>query len=73
MTNLPVSVKFLDSAASSAAKARGVEPIWSTADPLDVATALKCINAFQIRVNVETLEELDDESNAKEGANKFLI
>lgn len=65
MTNLPVSVKFLDSAASSAAKARGVEPIWSTADPLDVATALKCINAFQIRVNVETLEELDDESNAK--------
>ncbi|MBA5637396.1 DEAD/DEAH box helicase [Duganella sp. LX20W] len=65
MSNLPVSVKFLDSAASSAAKARGVEPIWPTEDPLDVATALKCINAFQVRVNIEALEALDDESSAQ--------
>lgn len=65
MSNLPVSVRFLDSAASSAAKARGVEPVLPTADPLDVATALKCISAFQVRVNVEALEALDDESNAQ--------
>lgn len=36
-----------------------------TADPLDVATALKCISAFQVRVHVEALEALDDESNAR--------
>ncbi|SDE54198.1 helicase [Massilia sp. PDC64] len=65
MSNLPVSVKFLDSAASSAAKARGVEPALPTEDPLDVATALKCINAFQVRVNIKALEALDDERNAQ--------
>jgi helicase len=65
MSELPVSVRFLDSAASSAAKARGVRPTLPTEDPLDVATALKCISAFQVRVNVEALEALDDESNAQ--------
>ncbi|AKU23505.1 DEAD/DEAH box helicase [Massilia sp. NR 4-1] len=65
MINIPDSVRFLDSAASSAAKARGVEPMWPTADPLDVATALKCISAFQVRMNVEALEALDDESHAQ--------
>jgi len=65
VSDLPVSVRFLDSAASSAAKARGVEPAFPTADPLDVATALKCISAFQVRVDVEALEALDDESKAR--------
>ncbi|MBH3536143.1 DEAD/DEAH box helicase [Pseudomonas aeruginosa] len=65
MSELPESVRFLDSAASSAAKARGVEPTFPTEDPVDVATALKCINAFQIRVDEETLEALDDESKAR--------
>lgn len=64
MRDLPASVRFLDSAASSAAKARGVEPVWPTADPLDVATALKCINTFQVHVNVDALEALDDENKA---------
>ncbi|MBN0616888.1 hypothetical protein JTM18_33865, partial [Pseudomonas aeruginosa] len=62
MNGLPDSVRFLESAASSAAKARGVEPVLPTADPFDVATALKCISAFQVRVGVEVLEALDDES-----------
>ncbi|MFQ2740883.1 DEAD/DEAH box helicase [Aeromonas caviae] len=65
MRDLPTSVRFLDSAASSAAKARGIEPVWPTAAPLDVATALKCINAFQVHVNIEALESLDDENNAR--------
>lgn len=39
--------------------------MWPTADPLDVATALKCISAFQVRVNVEALEALDDEGKAQ--------
>lgn len=39
--------------------------MWPTADPLDVATALKCISAFQVRVNIEVLEALDDESKAQ--------
>jgi helicase len=65
MSGLPISVRFLESAASSAAKARGVEPVLPTEDPLDVATALKCISAFQVRVNIEALEALDDESNAR--------
>src|SRR5450830_436227 len=65
MSELPVSVRFLDNAASSAAKARGVKPTSRTEDPLDVATALKCISAFQVRVNVEALEALDDETKAQ--------
>jgi helicase len=65
MSSLPTSVRFLDSAASSAAKARGVEPVLPTVDPLDVATALKCMSAFQVRVNIEALESLDDESEAR--------
>lgn len=36
-----------------------------TADPLDVATALKCISALQVRVDVEELEALDDEDKAQ--------
>jgi helicase len=39
--------------------------MWPTEDPLDVATALKCISAFQVRVNVGALEALDDESKAQ--------
>lgn len=64
MSTLPFSVDFRGSAASSAAKARGVTPVMVTSDPLDVATALKCMNAYQIRVDVKSLELLDDEENA---------
>lgn len=64
MNELPSSVDFLRSAASSAAKARGVAPILATRDPVDVATALKCMNSYQLRVNVESLELLDSEENA---------
>ncbi|WP_153784970.1 DEAD/DEAH box helicase [Pseudomonas sp. EMN2] len=65
MNNLPASVKFLDSAASSAAKARGAKPSLPTTDPYDVATALKCITAFQVRVDLDALESLDDETAAR--------
>lgn len=64
MTALPSSVEFLRSAASSAAKARGVVPILATRDPVDVATALKCMNAYQLRVSIDSLEALDSEENA---------
>ncbi|MHC8361597.1 DEAD/DEAH box helicase [Pseudomonas sp. LS2P72] len=65
MSDLPASIRFLESAASSAAKARGVEPTWPTADPFDVSTALKCISAFQVRVDLDVLETLDDEHSAR--------
>ena len=64
MREFPESVYFLKSAASTAAKARGLEPATPTADPLDVATALKCMNVFQARVDVDSLERLDDEQHA---------
>lgn len=64
MREFPASVDFLKSAASTAAKARRLEPAIPTADPLDVATALKCMNVFQTRVDVDALELLDDERNA---------
>lgn len=64
MTALPPSVDFLRSAASSAAKARGAVPALATCDPVDVATALKCMNSYQLRVSVESLEVLDSEENA---------
>ena len=64
MTTLPSSVDFLRSAASAAAKARCVVPILATQDPVDVATALKCMNAYQLRVSVKSLEVLDSEENA---------
>lgn len=61
MSALPSSVKYLDCAASSAAKARGITPTLPTVDPVDVATALKCMNAFQLRLDAGSLEALDDE------------
>ena len=64
MREIPESVDYLRSAASSAAKARKLEPALPTADPLDVATALKCMNVFQTRVDVDSLELLDDERHA---------
>ncbi len=64
MTALSSSVDFLRSAASTAAKARGVVPILATHDPVDVATALKCMNTYQLRVSDESLELLDSEENA---------
>ncbi|MEF8709125.1 MAG: DEAD/DEAH box helicase [Candidatus Accumulibacter propinquus] len=64
MREIPESVDYLRSAASSAAKARKLEPALPTADPLDVATALKCMNAFQTRVDIDSLELLDDERHA---------
>lgn len=64
MTALSSSVDFLRSAASSVAKARGVEPILTTHDPVDVATALKCMNSYQLRVGVESLKLLDSEEAA---------
>ena len=64
MREIPESVDYLRSAASSAAKARKLEPALQTADPLDVATALKCMNVFQTRVDVDSLELLDDERHA---------
>jgi helicase len=64
MIELPSSVDFLRSAASATAKARGVVPILATRDPVDVATALKCMNAYQLRVDFKSLEVLDSEENA---------
>lgn len=64
MTTLPSSVDFLRSAASSAAKARGVVPVLATRDPVDVATALKCMSSYQLRVSIESLEVLDSEEKA---------
>lgn len=64
MSVLSPSVDFRGSAASAAAKARGVKPVTVTRDPLDVATALKCMNAYQIRVDVKSLELLDSEEHA---------
>lgn len=64
MTENLSSVDFLTSAASSAAKARSVAPVVSTEDPLDVATALKCMSEFQDLEGVEELSLLDDEQRA---------
>lgn len=64
MRELPASVDFLKSAASTTAKARKLEPALPTADPLDVATALKCMNVFQTRVDIHSLKLLDDEQHA---------
>ncbi len=64
MREFPASVDFLKSAASTAAKARRLESVLPTADPLDVATALKCMNVFQTRVDIDSLELLDDERHA---------
>lgn len=57
-------VDFLASAASAAAKARGALPTRPTDDPLDVATALKCISEFQDLEGEKELAQLDDESCA---------
>jgi helicase len=64
MTVVPANVNFLASAAASAAKARQVRPVIPTRDPLDVATALKCMTVFQTKTLDEDLEELDNEANA---------
>jgi helicase len=64
MINVPANVDFLASAASSAAKARGVFPAEFTADGLDVAVALKCINSYQLEGTQEGMRTLDDETNA---------
>jgi helicase len=64
MTVVPANVDFLASAAASAAKARQVRPVAPTPDPLDVATALKCMTVFQAKTLDEDLERLDDEANA---------
>lgn len=64
MTALASTVDFLRSAASTAAKARGVAPVLNTRDPVDVSTALKCMNAYQLRVTPASLELLDSEENA---------
>lgn len=64
MREFPTSVDFIKCASSTAAKARQLEPITPTDDPLDVATALKCMNVFQTRVDVDSLALLDDEKYA---------
>ena len=64
MSELLASVDFLTSAAATAAKARGLEPVLPTDDPLDVNTALKCMSAFQFYVTVDELAQLDDEKKA---------
>lgn len=64
MTVVPANVDFLASAAASAAKARQVRPVAPTRDPLDMATALKCMTVFQTMTSDEALEALDDEANA---------
>lgn len=64
MREFPTSLDFIKCASSTAAKARQLEPETPTDDPLDVATALKCMNMFQTRVDVDSLALLDDEKNA---------
>lgn len=64
MTRVPSNVRFLASAASSAAKARGVMPIEFTSDGLDVAVALKCINSYLLDSTHQAMMSLDDEENA---------
>jgi helicase len=63
MMALPASVKYLDSAAASAAKARALPPANPTRDALDVAVALKCMSSFQT-ILPEELWTLDDEKVA---------
>ena len=58
------AVNFIASAASAAAKARSAAPTLPTEDPLDVATALKCMSEFQDLEGEEGLALLDDESYA---------
>lgn len=57
-------VDYRASAASSAAKARNVAPALPTEDPLDVATALKCMSEFQDLEGDEQLALLDREEHA---------
>lgn len=64
MREFPTSVDFIKCASSTAAKARQLEPAAPTDDPLDVATALKCMNVFQTRVDIDSLALLDDEKYA---------
>lgn len=64
MSLLPDSVDFRATAASSAAKARGVAPIILTSNGLDVATALKCMSSYQLEETANELQALDDENNA---------
>lgn len=58
------AVSYLESAASSAAKARNAVPRLPTDDPLDVATALKCMSEFQDLEDEAELALLDDERHA---------
>lgn len=64
MREFPTSVDFIKCASSTAAKARQLEPTAPTDDPLDVATALKCMNVFQTRVDIDSLALLDNEKYA---------
>lgn len=64
MSLVPVNVNFLASAASSAAKARGVLPSKVTTDGLDVAVAMKCISSYQLEGTPLGMNLLDDETNA---------
>lgn len=64
MSSLPPSVDYLTSAAASAAKARSVPPVTATRDPLDVATALKCLTVFQTMKAWEDLARFDEEAYA---------
>ncbi len=57
-------VDYLTSAASTVAKARSVTPTLPTEDPLDVATALKCMSEFQDLEGEEQLALLDREEQA---------
>jgi helicase len=64
MNSLPSNVNYLASAASSAAKARGVAPVEFTTAGLDVAVALKCIGSFQLENTQAEMEMLDNETIA---------
>lgn len=64
MSAVPANVDYLSSAASSAAKARFVPPTVQTRDPLDVATAMKCLTVFQTKTAWEDLARFDEEAYA---------
>lgn len=64
MSFVPEGVDFISSAASSAAKQRGVIPTAKTRNTLDVANALKCMTVYQTLKENSELADLDEEKNA---------
>jgi len=64
MSFVPEGVDFISSAASSAAKQRGIPPTVMTRNALDVANALKCMTLYQMLEENSELANLDEEKSA---------